>query len=132
MTIWLLAILLLTCSVAFGYQQGAIRSGITFFGIILAAMLAGLAGKIFKPLMGLFGVANPIWLWVLPPLLGFILVMILVKIGAFFVHQKVDVFYKYKAGDLRLSLFERLNDRIGACIGVLNGVAYLVIITFII
>lgn len=132
MTIWLLTILLLTCVAALGYQQGAIRASITFFGIILAAMLAPLAGKIFKPLLGLFGVTNPVWLWVLPPLFGFILVLALVKVVAFFVHQKVDVYYKYKAGDLRLALFERLNDRLGACVGVLNGVAYLVLIAFVI
>jgi hypothetical protein len=132
MTIWLLTILLLTCVAALGYQQGAIRSSINFFGIILAALLAPLAGKIFKPLLGITGVTNPIWLWVLPPLFGFILVMALVKIGAFFVHQKVDVYYKYKAGDLRLSLWERLNARLGACVGLLNGVAYLVLIAFVI
>ena len=131
MTIWLLAILVLASVAALGYQQGAIRASITFFGIILAALLAPLAGKIFKPLLGLFGMTNPVWLWVLPPLFGFILVLALVKLVAFFVHQKADVYYKYKAGDLRLSLFERLNDRLGACVGLLNGVAYLVLIAFV-
>ena len=38
MTIWLLAILLLVCLAAVGYQQGAIRAGISFFGILLAAL----------------------------------------------------------------------------------------------
>jgi uncharacterized membrane protein required for colicin V production len=132
MTIWLLAILVLASVAALGYQQGAIRASISFFGIILAALLAPLAGKIFKPLLGLVGVVNPVWLWVLPPLFGFVLVLALVKVGAFMVHQKVDVYYKYKAGDLRLALWERLNDRLGACVGLLNGVAYLVLIAFVI
>jgi hypothetical protein len=52
MTIWLLAILVLASVAALGYQQGAIRASISFFGIILAALLAPLAGKIFKPLLG--------------------------------------------------------------------------------
>ena len=132
MTIWLLAILVLASVAALGYQQGAIRASISFFGIILATLLAPLAGKIFKPLLGLVGVTNPVWLWVLPPLFGFVLVLALVKVGAFMVHQKVDVYYKYKAGDLRLALWERLNDRLGACVGLLNGVAYLVLIAFVI
>lgn len=132
MTIWLLAILVLASVAALGYQQGAIRASISFFGIILGALLAPLAGKIFKPLLGLVGVVNPVWLWVLPPLFGFVLVLALVKVGAFMVHQKVDVYYKYKAGDLRLALWERLNDRLGACVGLLNGVAYLVLIAFVI
>jgi len=132
MTIWILTILLLAALGAAGYQQGAIRGVITFFGIILAAMLATLAGKIFNPLMGLFGVKNPIWLWILPPFLGFLLLMALIKTAAFFVHRKVDVYYKYKAGDLRLALWERLNSRLGISLGLLNAVAYLVLIAFVI
>jgi len=132
MTIWILAILLLAAVGAAGYQQGAIRGAVNFVGIILAAMLAGLAGKIFVPLMGLFGVKNPIWLWVLPPFLGFLLLMALVKTGAFFLHRKIDVYYKYKAGDLRLALWERLNARVGISVGLLNGVAYLVLLAFVI
>lgn len=132
MTIWLLTLLLLGGFGAAGHQQGAIRGSITFFGILLAAMLAVLAGKIFTPLLGLFGVKSPIWLWVLPPFLGFMLINILVHVGAHFVHQKVDVYYKYKAGDLRLALWTRLNSRLGICLGLLNGVAYLVLLAFVI
>ena len=132
MTIWLLALIILASVAAVGYNQGAIRAGISFFGIILAFLLAPLAGKIFAPLMGLVGVKSPIWLWALPPLFGFILISALVKAGAFFVHQKVDVYYKYKTGDLRLALWERINARLGLCVGLLNGVAYLVLIAFVI
>lgn len=132
MTIWLLTILLLAGFGLAGYQQGAIRSGIAFLGIFLAVLLATLAGKIFGPILGLLGVKNPIWLWVLPSFLGFTLIMGLVYAGAFFVHQKVDVYYKYKAGDLRLALWERLNTRLGVCVGLLNGVAYLVLLSFVI
>jgi len=42
------------------------------------------------------------------------------------------VYYKYKAGDLRLALWERLNARLGACVGTLNGTAYLVLVSFVI
>jgi hypothetical protein len=132
MTIWILALLLLAVFALVGFHQGAIRVSIAFLGIFVALMLAGLVGKIFKPLLGVFGVVNPILLWALPPVLGFTTVMILVAIVAFFVHQKVDVYYKYKAGDLRLSLWERLNSRIGLCVGLLNGVAYLVLLSFVI
>ena len=127
MTIWLITLLLLPCIAAIGYQQGGIRAGISFFGIILGVMLATIAGKIFIPLLGLFGVTTPIILWALPPVLGFLLVLTLVKVAGFMLHQKVDVHYKYKAGDLRLSLWERMNSRLGACLGLLNGVAYIVL-----
>ncbi len=127
MTIWLITLLLLPSIAAIGYQQGAIRAGISFIGIILGVMLAALAGKIFIPLLGLFGVKSPLMLWALPTMLGFLLVLTLVKVAGFMVHQKVDVHYKYKTGDLRLSLWERINSRLGGCLGLLNGVAYIVV-----
>lgn len=132
MTIWLLAVLLLASLAAAGYRQGAIRASISFFGIILAAFLVGSLGKLITPLLKLFGVINPILLWALPPFIAFVVVLALIKIGALLVHQKVDVYYKYKAGDLRLKLWERLNARLGACVGVLNGVVYLVLIVMVI
>ncbi len=132
MTIWLLAVLLLACLAAAGYRQGAIRAGISFFGILLATVLAGLLGKLVLPLLKLLGVINPILLWALPPFVAFVIVLALIKIGALLVHQKVDVYYKYKAGDLRLKLWERLNARLGACIGLLNGLVYLVLIAMVI
>lgn len=127
MTIWLITLLFLPSIAAIGYQQGAIRAGFSFIGILLGVMLAAIAGKIFNPLLGIFGVTSPLLLWALPPMLGFLLVLTLVKVGGFMAHQKVDVHYKYKAGDLRLSLWERINSRLGGCLGLLNGVAYLVV-----
>ena len=47
-------------------------------------------------------------------------------------HQKVDVHYKYKGGDLRLMLWERLNRRLGLCLGLVNGTLYLILIAFVI
>ena len=132
MTIWLLAVVLLACLAAAGYRQGAIRAGISFFGILLSALSAGLLGKLVLPLLKILGVTNPILLWALPPFVAFVIVLALIKIGAQLVHQKVDVYYKYKAGDLRLKLWERLNARLGACIGLLNSLVYLVLIAMVI
>jgi hypothetical protein len=39
----------------------------------------------------------------------------------------VDVYFKYKAGDLRLALWERLNRRLGLCLGLLNGTVYFIL-----
>jgi hypothetical protein len=132
MTMWLLTLLLLASLAAAGWRQGAIRAGISFFGIIFSALLAVPLGKLVAPLVKICGVSNPILLWALPPFIAFVVVLALVKLGGFMVHQKVDVYYKYKAGDLRLSLFERLNHRLGICVGLLNGVVYLVLISWVI
>lgn len=131
MTIWLLALLLLGGTVAVGYTQGAIRVGFSFIGIVLSALLAGPLSKLVKPALAALGVANPIWLWVLGPFIVFVLLLTAFKVAALTVHKKVDVYYKYKAGDLRQALFERLNARLGACLGLLNGLAYLVLISWV-
>jgi hypothetical protein len=54
------------------------------------------------------------------------------KTAAVFLHKKVEVFYKYQAGDLRLVLWQRLMARLGLCLGVLNGAAYLILLSFVI
>src|SRR5262245_41508866 len=131
MTMWLLTLLLLACLAAAGWRQGAIRAGISFFGIIFSALLAVPLGKLVAPLVKICGASNPILLWALPPFIAFVVVLALIKVGAFMVHQKVDVYYKYRAGDLRLSVFERLNHRLGICVGLLNGVVYLVLISWV-
>lgn len=132
MIIWLLMVALLASVAALGYRQGAIRVAFSFVGILLGAMVAVPLGRAIKPLLGLFGVKSPILLWVVPPLIAFIIVSILFKVAAAVAHQKVEVFYKYRAGDLRLALWERLNHRIGGCLGLLNGIAYLILIAFLI
>jgi hypothetical protein len=132
MTIWLLAILLLGCLAAVGYTQGAIRVAISFFGIIIAALLAVPLAKLVKPAVVALGVKNPVWQWIIPPFVVFVVVLAVFKIVALAVHKKVDVHYKYKTGDLRLALWERLNARLGACLGLLNGLAYLVLICWVI
>jgi len=131
MTIWLLALLLLACLAAVGHQQGAIRAGISFVGIVVAALLAAPLAHLVKPVLAVVGVANPILLGALAPFIIFLIVLSAVKVAGLAVHKKVDVYYKYKAGDLRLALWERLNARLGACLGLLNALAYLVLISWV-
>ncbi len=132
MTIWILALVLIGSSVGMGLRQGAIRATFSFVGILFAGLFAALLGKPLGLLLPHLGVHNLTALWVTGPVIAFLLVLTLFKAAGFFVHRKVDVYYKYHAGDLRLSLWTRLNSRLGACVGVLNGTAYLLIAAFLI
>jgi uncharacterized membrane protein required for colicin V production len=132
MTIWILALVLLAAGAGLGLRQGAIRAAISFVGIVVAVLFAGIFGKLLKPLFPHLGIQNPTLIWMLAPLAAFIVVLILFKAAGFFVHRKVYLFYKYKAGDLRMALWERLNSRLGLCIGLLNGTAYLLLVSFVI
>ncbi len=132
MTIWILAVVLLASGFGLGFRQGAIRVAFAFLGIVAATLFAGLAGKIFKAILPHLGFQNPAAIWCLAPILGFVLVWILFKMAGFEVHRRVNVYYKYKAGDLQLGLWERLNSHVGACLGLLNGIAWLALISFLI
>jgi hypothetical protein len=132
MTIWILALLLLASGAGLGLRQGAIRASFSFAGIFFAMLLAVLIGKFLEPLLPHVGIHNPALLWMIAPIEAFALVLVLFKVAGFIVHRKVSVYYKYKAGDLRLALWKRLNSRLGACVGLLNGTAYLVLVCFVI
>lgn len=132
MTIWILALLVLGASIALGHKLGAINAAFTFVGIIFAGLLAGPLGGLFKHVLAHVGIRNETMAWAIAPIITFFAVLVVFKVAGFFVHRKVEVFYKYKAGDLRQALWQRLNARVGACIGTLNGTAYLVLISFVI
>jgi len=132
MTIWILALVLLAAGAGLGLRQGVIRVAISFVGIAVAVLFAGILGRLLKPLFPHVGIHNPTLIWLLAPFVAFIIILILFKVIGFFVHRKVYLFYKYKAGDLRLALWKRLNSRLGLCIGLLNGTAYLILVSFVI
>jgi len=127
MTIWILALLLLASLAGLGYRQGAIRVAFSFVGILLGALLASPLSRLVKPALAAIGVKSPVLLWLVPPLIVFIIILAIFKIAALFAHQKVEVYYKYHTGDLRTALWERLNRRLGLCLGIANGTAYFVL-----
>jgi hypothetical protein len=132
MTIWILAVLLVLSLGGLGYRQGAIRVAFSLIGIFVGVLLAIPLGIPIAMLLKAFGVQHPLLLWLLPPFVAFCIISAIFKSIALAVHQKVDVKFKYKRGGLRQSLWERLNQRLGLCIGVINGVAYMIIISFVI
>ena len=105
MIFWLLALVLLASLAGIGYRQGVIRVAFSFVGIVFGALLAGLLGKLMKPLLITFGLKTPPLAWLLAPVVAFLLISIIFKVAGFMVHQKVDVHFKYHAGDLRLALW---------------------------
>jgi hypothetical protein len=129
MTIWILAVLVMAAVSLAAWRQGAIRAAFAFVGIIFAALLAGPLGRLFHPLLPHLG-ANPITAWALAPVVGFIVASIPLKVVGHLVHNRVEHFYKYNAGELRLALWIRLNTRLGICLGVLNGLVYFILISF--
>jgi uncharacterized membrane protein required for colicin V production len=132
MTIWILALGLLVSLAALGYRQGAIRVAFSLIGIIISAMLAGPFAKYLYPILPRVGIQNPTVVWLVSPLIVFWVLMIPFKSVGFLVHHKVEMYYKYKAEGLQALRWMRLNSRLGLCLGPLNALIYLVLISFII
>jgi len=63
---------------------------------------------------------------------AFPIVLTLFKVAGNYLHRQSEVHYKHKTAELEFSIWTRLNHRLGACVGVLNGTAYLVLLTFVI
>ena len=132
MTIWILTIVLVGSTVGLGYRQGVIRASFSFVGIIFAALLAGPLGHLFRPVLTHVGFPNETMAWMIAPIVAFPVVLTLFKMAGAYFHRQTEVHHKHKSGELEFSIYERLNHRLGACVGVLNGTAYLVLITFVI
>ena len=132
MTIWLLGLLLMASGAGLGYRQGAIRVAFSFVAIVLGGLVSAPLGRFVRPLLVSFGLKTPPLAWLLAPVVVFLLISVVFKVAALAMHQKADVHFKYRAGELRMALWERLNRRVGLCLGVLNGAAYLVVISFLV
>jgi uncharacterized membrane protein required for colicin V production len=132
MTIWILALGLLISLAALGYRQGAIRVAFSLIGIIVSALLAAPLARYVSPILPHVGIHDPTVIWMLSPLIVFGVLLIPFKSVGFFVHRKVELYFKYKAEGMQLIRFNRLNSRLGLCLGPMNALAYLVLISFVI
>ena len=129
MSIWILAIVLLVVFAAIGFAKGAIRMSISFIGILLGILLARPMGGLMTPLMGPLGIKNPVWLFLMPPVIAFVLIYIIVFALSFFVHHKVYLFYKYKRDDADRIRWERMNRFVGASAGIVTGAVFFFLVT---
>ncbi|MDB6034066.1 MAG: Colicin production protein [Verrucomicrobiales bacterium] len=128
MILWILAILLLGILGVVGFYQGAVRVGISTIGLLVAALLAVPLSGIFKFILPVTGLSHPAVIALVAPLCMYLLLLIVFKVGGVALHKKVEWYYKNKAPDTKRMLWERMNARLGICVGILNGAIYLVLI----
>src|SRR5438477_9763946 len=132
MTIWIMALLLFALFGALGYAKGAIRMSFPLIGLVLGVFLAVPLGPVVQPLVPLVGLKNPVWSILLPPVIVFFLIAILFIIVGFFVHWKVNLYYKYRTDDYHRLSWERLNKRLGVSIGLIAGASYTLLLGLVI
>ncbi len=128
MTIWILALFVFLMFGSAGQLQGGIRMSIQLLGVLIAALLAGPLAFAIKPVIPILGFKNPVWPWVLAPTLVFVLLNLVFASIAFAIHHKIEIHYTYRAADdVRLN-WERINNRLGICVGVITGGIYVLLL----
>src|SRR5271155_368930 len=95
MSIWILAAALLAILALAGWRQGGIIASFSFVGVLFGALLAGLLGKIFHPLLPHLGADDPLMAWALAPLCGFILVSVILTSLGIKVSRQMEVRFKH-------------------------------------
>ncbi len=132
MIIWGLALVLFGCLGVAGWSFGAVRAAFALLGLLGSLLMARLFGHSLDRLLGMLGVKNPVLVWLLGPLVIFLIALIVFKVIGLIAHRKVELYYKYQAGDLRLHMWRRLNTRLGICLGQVNAALYLILISMVI
>ncbi len=124
MILWLISLFILTSVVIVGYYQGALRVAISLVGLLAAAVLASPIGALFGKILPMVGFKNPLTIAFLSPVFAFVIVLIIFKCVGAVAFKKAEAWYKYKASDTHRMLWERLNSRVGAPLGLANGIIY--------
>jgi len=131
MTIWILALLCVAIAGYVGFERGIVRTMIGLIGVLAGLICASMFGSALAPLMTK-AVGNIFLAEAVSPLVVFILTVIVFGFIGQWVHGKVDRHFKYKETDSRLFHWERMTERCGAALGLLNGTVYFYVLCTII
>ena len=122
MTLWILALGVLGLFAAVGFALGAVRNLTFFLGAIVAGLVATPLGGALTGLIKSAGLKNPLWIYLVPSGIAYVLVLILFLALGFGLHFKIMMFYKYKRDDVSNQQWLRMDRRVGTSVGLLTGV----------
>lgn len=120
---WVYALLFAGVGAALGYGIGSIRAGVTLIGTILGLSIAPLAGKLFAPIFNRTSAASPMWMYLLPPFAGFLLIFFIAMAIGFALRKPVYLHFKHNEDDVTRESFLRLDQAAGSFVGLLIGLA---------
>src|SRR5206468_4520951 len=96
----------------------AVRAAFTQVGLLLGAIVAVPLGPVAAWLLQLAGLKNAVLTMFAGPIVVYLLVLFAAKFAGTQVHKKIEVFYKYDVPDTLRLAWERLNSRLGFCLGL--------------
>jgi hypothetical protein len=129
MVLWVICIAMVIGAAVLGSKRGGVRAAFTFMGLLLGGMLGMVLGGVVTNLLELAGLKHPGWSMALGPIVAFLVGLIGCKIAGGAVHRKIEVFYKYDAPEAGRLNWDRLNNRLGLSLGVVNGALYAILVS---
>jgi len=126
--IWIIALLCMGLTGLAGLRRGAICAAFTLLGLLAGLLLAGPLSPLVSHLLPVLGFQHPLWQLFMPSAVAFLGVLVIFKIAGNTIHQKVSLHYKYHTDERVYFKWERLYNRLGFCVGVLNGAFYFFIL----
>ena len=121
MLIWICAVLIFGILGVSSYYKGAVRSLVSLLGLFVAVFAALPLGPYLRPLVPKLGLVHPVWPYVVPPVIVFLIMVLIFGGISFLVHHKVYMHFKYATDDYTRLRWERLNRKLGLCVGILAG-----------
>ena len=118
---WVYLLAFAIAGAAFGYGVGAIRSTVTLIGTFIGLALAPLAGQLFVPIFNRTAAGSPMWMYLLPPFAGFVVIFLFGMAIGFAVRKPVYLHFKHNEDDVTRESFLRLDQAGGSFVGLLIG-----------
>ncbi|MBL9134440.1 MAG: DUF4118 domain-containing protein [Verrucomicrobiales bacterium] len=131
MIIWLVGVILVVLAAGIGFLLGGVRASICLVGTFISAFMAKMVGGWVAGLVPMIGFKNPIWLFYLPPVFGFILASLVFFIIALVVHHVVERRFRNSTDEYTFARWFRLNRRTGAAVGAAQGTVWLVLVAIV-
>ena len=126
--VWIIALLCMGLVGLAGSRRGPICAAFSLLGLLFGLLLARPLSPLAGHLLPILGLHHPLWQLFMPGVIAFLSVLILFKIVGGVLHGKMTRYFKYQKDERLYFRWERFYNRLGFCVGILNGAVYFFIL----
>ena len=128
MIVWIIAVALMILLAIFGYTHGVVKMAILGLGLLIGCAIAMPFSTLLYPIFRIAKIYNPLILWTISPLIIILVASIVSSAVATIVSNKVEAYFKHRVPDFVKVLWDRINERLGICVSMINALIYFLII----
>ena len=126
--VWIIALLCMGLAGLAGCRRGPICAVFSLLGLLFGLLLARPLSPLADRLLPILGLQHPLWQLFVPGVIAFLAVLLIFKIVGSVLHGKMTRYFKYQKDERLYFRWERLYNRLGFCVGLLNGAVYFFIL----